>query len=46
MLFRSAALDPEELPLMRQSGAILFDRFDRRYKEGLDLIVRGAMAQR
>ena len=43
---RNAALDPEELPLMRQSGAILFDRFDRRYKEGLDLIVRGAMAQR
>jgi len=43
---RNAALDPEEFPLMRQSGAILFDRFDRRYKEGLDLIVRGAMSQR
>jgi TetR/AcrR family transcriptional regulator, tetracycline repressor protein len=39
---RNAKLDPEEFPLLRQSGAILFDRFDRRYKEGLDLILRGA----
>jgi hypothetical protein len=38
---RNAKLDPEEFPLLRQSGAILFDRFDRRYKEGLDLILRG-----
>jgi len=38
-------LDPEEFPLLRQSGAILFDRFDRRYKEGLDLILRGAASQ-
>jgi TetR/AcrR family transcriptional regulator, tetracycline repressor protein len=38
---RNARLDPEEFPLSRQSGAILFDRFDRRYKEGLDLILRG-----
>ncbi|GGH13977.1 TetR family transcriptional regulator [Silvibacterium dinghuense] len=42
---RNARLDPVEFPLMRQSGAILFDRFDRRYKEGLDLIVRGAASQ-
>ncbi len=39
---RSARLDPAELPLMRQAGPILLDRFDRRYKEGLDLILRGA----
>jgi len=42
---RNAKLDPEEFPLLRQSGAILFDRFDRRYKEGLDLILRGAASQ-
>lgn len=39
---RNAALDAEEFPLMRRAGAILFDRFDRRFKEGLELIVRGA----
>jgi TetR/AcrR family transcriptional regulator, tetracycline repressor protein len=39
---RNAELDPKEFPLLRQAGAILFDRFDRRYKEGLDLILRGA----
>jgi len=39
---RKARLDPNEFPVMRQIGPILFDRFDRRYKEGLDLILRGA----
>ncbi len=39
---RNAKLDPLKFPLLRQSGSILFDRFDRRYKEGLDLILRGA----
>ncbi len=39
---RNAKLDPKEFPVLRQSGSILFDRFDRRYKEGLELIVRGA----
>ena len=39
---RKAKLDPAEFPIMRQSGPILFDRFERRYKEGLDLIIRGA----
>ncbi len=39
---RNAKLDPKEFPILRQSGAILFDRFDRRYKEGLDMILRGA----
>jgi AcrR family transcriptional regulator len=39
---RNAGLDPTQFPILRQSGAILFDKFDRRYKEGLGLIVRGA----
>jgi TetR/AcrR family transcriptional regulator, tetracycline repressor protein len=39
---RNAQLDPEVFPLLRQSGPILFDKFERRYKEGLGLIVRGA----
>lgn len=43
---RNAKLDPKEFPILRQGGAILFDRFDRRYKEGLDLIVCGAKTKR
>jgi TetR/AcrR family transcriptional regulator, tetracycline repressor protein len=39
---RNAQLDPARFPLLRRSGAILFDRFDRRYKEGLELILNGA----
>ena len=39
---RKAALEGKGLPILQQSGPILFDRFDRRYREGLDLIVRGA----
>jgi TetR/AcrR family transcriptional regulator, tetracycline repressor protein len=42
---RSEDLSPEALPLMRQAGPILFDRFERRYKEGLALILRGATSQ-
>jgi TetR/AcrR family tetracycline transcriptional repressor len=42
---RSANLSSESLPLMRQAGPILFDRFERRYKEGLALIVQGASCQ-
>ena len=41
---RSAKLDPKEFPLLRRSGPILFDKFDRRYKEGLELMLRGAVA--
>lgn len=41
---RNARLDPKEFPILRQAGAILFDKFDRRYKEGLDLILSGAKA--
>jgi TetR/AcrR family tetracycline transcriptional repressor len=42
---RSEELAGESLPLMRQAGPILFDRFERRYKEGLALIVQGAACQ-
>jgi TetR/AcrR family transcriptional regulator, tetracycline repressor protein len=39
---RNAKLDAKKFPLLRQSGAILFDHFEQRYKDSLDLIVRGA----
>jgi TetR/AcrR family transcriptional regulator, tetracycline repressor protein len=39
---RNAKLDSGKFPLMRQSGAILFDRFEQRYKDSLGLIVGGA----
>lgn len=42
---RNAKLDPKLFPVLRQAGAILFDRFNRRYKEGLDLILHGAKPQ-
>jgi AcrR family transcriptional regulator len=43
---RNAALDPKAFPLLREAGAILFDKFDRRYREGLELIVLGAAGKR
>jgi TetR/AcrR family tetracycline transcriptional repressor len=39
---RNARLDPKEFPLLRRSGKILFEGFDRRYREGLELILVGA----
>jgi TetR/AcrR family tetracycline transcriptional repressor len=39
---RNARLDPAIFPYHRQAGSILFDRYDRRYKEGLELILKGA----
>ena len=39
---RNARLDPKEFPILRRSGPILFDNFDRRYKAGLNLILAGA----
>jgi TetR/AcrR family transcriptional regulator, tetracycline repressor protein len=39
---RNAKLNAKKFPLLRQSGAILLDRFEQRYKDSLDLIVRGA----
>jgi TetR/AcrR family transcriptional regulator, tetracycline repressor protein len=39
---RNARLDPAEFPFLRQTGTILFDRYDRRFREGLALILQGA----
>jgi TetR/AcrR family tetracycline transcriptional repressor len=39
---RNTKLNAKKFPLMRQSGTILFDRFDRRYRESLKLIIGGA----
>jgi TetR/AcrR family transcriptional regulator, tetracycline repressor protein len=39
---RNAKLNAKKFPLLRQSGAILFDHFEQRYRDSLDLIVRGA----
>jgi AcrR family transcriptional regulator len=43
---RNAQLDAREFPLLRKSGPILFDGFDRRYREGLELILSGAQQMR
>jgi len=42
---RGARLRQAGLPLLQQAGEILFDKFDKRYKEGLQLIVNGAALQ-
>jgi TetR/AcrR family transcriptional regulator, tetracycline repressor protein len=42
---RNEQLSEEALPLLRQAGPILFDRFERRYKEGLNLILQGAVCE-
>jgi TetR/AcrR family tetracycline transcriptional repressor len=39
---RNARLEAAEFPFHRQTTAILFDAYDRRYREGLWLILRGA----
>jgi len=39
---RNDHLDPALFPFHRQASSILFDRYDRRFREGLDLILRGA----
>jgi TetR/AcrR family transcriptional regulator, tetracycline repressor protein len=39
---RNARLDPAEFPFNRQASPILFDRFERRFRDGLDLILQGA----
>jgi TetR/AcrR family tetracycline transcriptional repressor len=41
---RNAKLDPAMFPFHRQTSSILFDRFERRYREGLKLILRGAVS--
>jgi TetR/AcrR family tetracycline transcriptional repressor len=42
---RKESLAADALPLLIQAGPILFDRFDRRYREGLELILQGASLQ-
>jgi TetR/AcrR family transcriptional regulator, tetracycline repressor protein len=39
---RKDSLDAKKFPILRQSGAILFDRFEPRFKDSLALIVKGA----
>ena len=39
---RNARLDPAVFRYHRQASSILFDRYDRRFREGLELILRGA----
>jgi TetR/AcrR family transcriptional regulator, tetracycline repressor protein len=39
---RNARLDPAVFPFHRQTSTILFDRYDRRFREGLELILQGA----
>jgi TetR/AcrR family transcriptional regulator, tetracycline repressor protein len=39
---RNARLDAVQFPFHRQTTAILFDGYERRFREGLKLIVRGA----
>ena len=42
---RNARLDAALFPYHRQASSILFDRYDRRFKEGLELILEGARSQ-
>ena len=43
---RNARLDPAVFPFHRQASSILFDRYDRRFREGLGLILQGATTQK
>jgi TetR/AcrR family transcriptional regulator, tetracycline repressor protein len=43
---RNAGLDPAVFPFLRQTSTILFDRYDRRFREGLGLILQGAKPDR
>jgi TetR/AcrR family tetracycline transcriptional repressor len=43
---RSNALAAADLPLLGKAGAVLFGNFDRRYNEGLALILQGAKPAR
>jgi TetR/AcrR family tetracycline transcriptional repressor len=43
---RNAKLDPIKFPILRQSGAILFDRFEQRYKDSVALIIGGASSRK
>jgi len=39
---RKTRLDPDAFPLLREAGEVLFDRFDQRFDESIDLMLRGA----
>jgi len=39
---RNARLDPAGFPFLCQTSSILFDHYDRRFREGLKLILQGA----
>ncbi|HVI53749.1 MAG TPA: TetR/AcrR family transcriptional regulator C-terminal domain-containing protein [Luteibacter sp.] len=39
---RKTHLDPDAFPLLREAGDVLFDRFDQRFDESIDLMLRGA----
>jgi TetR/AcrR family transcriptional regulator, tetracycline repressor protein len=43
---RDALLDPGVFPFLRRTSTILFDRYDRRFREGLELILQGAKPDR
>ena len=42
---RDARLDPAAFPFHRQTSSILFDHYDRRFREGLRIILQGAKPQ-
>ena len=42
---RKSRLDPAVFPYHRQATSILFDNYDRRYREGLNLILHGAASK-
>jgi TetR/AcrR family tetracycline transcriptional repressor len=42
---RAERIDPNKLPLARDAGKFLFSNFDRRFKNGLNLIVAGLATQ-
>lgn len=41
---RSKLLDAKKFPLLRKAGPVLFDKFDQRYQESLELMLGGAAA--
>lgn len=43
---RNARLDPTVFPFHRRTSSILFDHYDRRFREGLQLITDGAKPNR
>jgi AcrR family transcriptional regulator len=42
---RNTKLDAGKFPLLREAGSVLFDEFDRRYRESLELLLRGAAVE-